>query len=202
MARLPAPGGRNRFEELHAGTPPWDIGRPQPAFAALAKQGEIRGRVLDVGCGTGEHTLMAAARGMTATGIDLDAGAVRAAERKACARGLAARFRQHDALRLAELGESFDTVLDSLCLHALSAADRGVYLDAVRRILDPGGRFFALCYSERQPAGSGVPHRRSRREIGSWFAEGWVLDRLEATMCAANPFPEGVAAWLVACTRT
>ncbi len=40
---------------------PWDIGRPQPAFARLADRGLLAGRVLDAGCGTGEHTLLAAA---------------------------------------------------------------------------------------------------------------------------------------------
>ena len=50
------------FDAAYSGTPPWDIGRPQPAFLALAEAGALRGRVLDVGCGTGEHTLMAAGR--------------------------------------------------------------------------------------------------------------------------------------------
>ena len=35
------------FDESYVATPPWDIGRPQPAFAALMEQGAIRGRVLD-----------------------------------------------------------------------------------------------------------------------------------------------------------
>jgi SAM-dependent methyltransferase len=52
------------FDALYAGTPPWDIGRPQPAFLALAEAGAVRGRVLDVGCGTGEHALMAAGSGL------------------------------------------------------------------------------------------------------------------------------------------
>src|SRR5215217_4972205 len=60
-----------RFSAMYeAGPPPWDIGRPQPAFLELAEQGALTGRVLDVGCGTGEHALMAAARGFDATGID------------------------------------------------------------------------------------------------------------------------------------
>lgn len=42
--------------------PPWDIGRPQPAFVRLADSGLLAGRVLDAGCGTGEHALLAAAR--------------------------------------------------------------------------------------------------------------------------------------------
>src|SRR5579871_93102 len=45
------------FDDSYLGTPPWDIGRPQPVFAALLDEGDIRGRVLDAGCGTGEHTL-------------------------------------------------------------------------------------------------------------------------------------------------
>ena len=50
------------FESVYMqGIPPWDIGRAQPAFAELAERGLLAGRVLDAGCGTGEHTLMAAA---------------------------------------------------------------------------------------------------------------------------------------------
>ncbi|WP_258053505.1 class I SAM-dependent methyltransferase [Streptomyces sp. Ru72] len=55
-----------RHEELYASPPPWDIGRPQPAFLALADAGLLHGRVLEVGCGTGEHTLMAARLGLEA----------------------------------------------------------------------------------------------------------------------------------------
>ncbi len=59
------------FEASYEGTPPWEIGRPQPAFAALAESGRLEGPLLDVGCGTGEHVLMAAALGLDATGIDI-----------------------------------------------------------------------------------------------------------------------------------
>jgi SAM-dependent methyltransferase len=45
------------FDAAYHGTPPWEIGRPQPALAELAEAGALRGRVLDVGCGTGEHAL-------------------------------------------------------------------------------------------------------------------------------------------------
>src|SRR4029453_19439352 len=61
------------FDLAYEGTPPWEIGRPQPALLALAEAGAIRGRILDVGCGTGEHALLAASLGLEATGIDLAA---------------------------------------------------------------------------------------------------------------------------------
>jgi SAM-dependent methyltransferase len=91
------------------GVPPWDIGRSQPAFAELAERGLVAGRVLDAGCGTGEHTLMAAALGLEATGFDVAATAIAIANTKARDRGLEARFLQLNALVLSSLGEQFDT---------------------------------------------------------------------------------------------
>jgi hypothetical protein len=46
---------REHFRSSYAGSPPWDIGKPQPAFQAAADK--VVGSVLDAGCGTGEHAL-------------------------------------------------------------------------------------------------------------------------------------------------
>jgi hypothetical protein len=35
------------FNDAYEGTPPWDIGRPQGAFRAIADAGALHGRVLD-----------------------------------------------------------------------------------------------------------------------------------------------------------
>ena len=78
------------FDQSYLGTPAWDIGRPQPLFAALFEEGAISGRVLDAGCGTGEHALMVAARGLDATGIDVSRNAIEIAMEKATERGIAA----------------------------------------------------------------------------------------------------------------
>ena len=49
------------FDAIYASEKPpaWDIGRPQAAFDRLAKAGDLIGSVLDPGCGTGEHALLA-----------------------------------------------------------------------------------------------------------------------------------------------
>src|SRR4029077_15845016 len=113
------------FDALYAaGTPAWDIGRPQPAFVELADRGRVVGRILDVGCGTGEHALMAAALGLDATGIDAAATALAAGRRKAGERGISARFVEWDALELPSLGERFDTVLDCGLFHVFEDDDR------------------------------------------------------------------------------
>ena len=55
------------FENIYAGPAPWDIGKPQPAFVAIADR--VAGPILDAGCGTGEHALFFAARGRQVVGI-------------------------------------------------------------------------------------------------------------------------------------
>jgi cyclopropane fatty-acyl-phospholipid synthase-like methyltransferase len=196
-------GRRLRPDELYVTRPPWDIGRPQPAFLWLVEHGAIRGRVLDVGCGTGEHVLMCAARGLQATGIDLATPALERARNKARERGLSARFLHHDVLRAAELGETFDTVLDCglYNIPRFTAADRAIYIENVGAVLVPGGRYFMLCFSDRQPGDQG-PRRVTRDEITTSFVDGWRLDSIEPATIEIITDPAGVRAWLVAATRT
>ena len=112
------------FDGSYAGTPPWDIGRPQPAFLELAEGDVLLGRVLDVGCGTGEHALMAARLGHEATGVDTAPTAISIAQGKARDRGLVARFLGWDALELFDLNEQFNTVLDCGLFHVFADDDR------------------------------------------------------------------------------
>ena len=189
-------------DDLYASPPPWDIGRPQPAFLSLAKAGAIQGRVLDVGCGTGEHVLMCAGLGLDATGVDLASRALRAAEKKARERGRTARFLPWDALQLADLRENFDTVLDCGLFHIFGGADRATYVDSLRAVIRPGGRYFMLCFSDRQPGEWGRVHKLARNEIEAAFAEGWRIDSIEPSTIDITTDPDGIRAWLVALTRT
>jgi cyclopropane fatty-acyl-phospholipid synthase-like methyltransferase len=196
------PASPQRPDDLYRTPPPWDIGRPQPAFLALADAGAIRSRVLDVGCGTGEHTLMAAGLGLDATGIDLASAALETAEQKARDRGRPARFLHQDARNLAEFGESFDTVLDCGLFHIFTGDDRAAFVDSLRSVLAGGGRYFMLCFSDQQPS-DGWPrvHRLAREEITAAFADGWRIDSIDAATIDITTDPDGIRAWLVALTR-
>jgi cyclopropane fatty-acyl-phospholipid synthase-like methyltransferase len=186
------------------GPPPWDIGRPQPAFLALAEAGTVRGRVLDAGCGTGEHVLMCAARGLDATGIDVSATALGLAEEKVRKRGggTPARFLHRDARQLAGMGESFDTVLDCGLFHALHGPDRAAYVAGLREVLVPGGRYLMMCISDREPGGFARVHGVARADVAAEFGDGgWQVDAIEPASMAVTTDPAGLRAWLVTVTR-
>lgn len=184
---------------MYAGTPPWDIGRPQPAFEALA--GDLRGRVLDIGCGTGEQALLAAKRGLQATGIDSSPAAIEIARRKARERGLNVRFLVHNALDLASLGEQFDTVLDMGLFHVFDDPSRVVYVQSLKSVTAPGARYFMMCFSEQQPGDFG-PRRVTQAEIRQSFGQGWKIDSIEPAKLETNLGPSEIIAWLARITRT
>jgi SAM-dependent methyltransferase len=186
-----------------AGTPPWDIGRPQPAFARLAEDGLLSGDVLDAGCGTGEHTLLAAAHGARAVGVDLAAPAIERARAKAAERGLAARFEVADALHLDALGLRFGTVIDSGLFHVFDDGQRAGYVTSLAGVLRPGGTCYLMCFSDRQPGQEG-PRRVSQEELRTAFRDGWAVEDIAAAEFSLVPgwFPVPSAhAWLATIRR-
>jgi 2-polyprenyl-3-methyl-5-hydroxy-6-metoxy-1,4-benzoquinol methylase len=175
---------RATFEDFYAGPAPWDIGRPQGQFVAIADR--VRSPVLDAGCGTGEHALFLASRGHRVVGIDFVEEAIRRARAKAAERGLAVQFLVKDATALADWGERFSSVIDWGLFHVFSDDDRLRYARGLARVLEPGGRLFLSCMSDEEPGNEG-PRRVSRQELYDTFADGWEVESVEPARCEIHP---------------
>ena len=183
------------------GRAPWDIGHPQPAFSSLASQGAFTGAVLDAGCGTGEHALLAASLGLTALGVDLAETALAIAREKAANRGLNAEFETADALHFESLGRKFQTVLDCGLLHTFNAVERPEYAASLASVTEPGSMLYILCFSDQ---GSDIgPHPVTELEIRTAFdsSAGWSVVTLSPNVIHTRFHPDGASAWLATIKR-
>lgn len=168
----------SRFDEFYrTTTPPWVIGEPQPAIIELERAGLISGTVLDVGCGTGEHTMLLTRLGYDVLGIDFAPEAVERARRNAADKDVNARFAVADAMNLPG-SPRYDTILDSALFHIFDDSDRPKYVASLHNATRPGGVVHVLALSD---AGRGFGPQVSGETIREAFAEGWELEELEPT---------------------
>lgn len=147
--------------------------------AAISK-GEA---ILDVGCGSGSLTLLAAARAGTegrVAGIDASPEMIEVARGKATKRGLAVDFTVAPIEALPFAGGEFDVVLSSLMLHHLPDDVKALGLKEVRRVLKPGGRLLAV-----DLAGAHGPLSRIMGLFGHKMPRDYA-ERLKSAMTSAG----------------
>ncbi|HEX2625446.1 MAG TPA: class I SAM-dependent methyltransferase [Candidatus Limnocylindrales bacterium] len=192
-------------DAYRGGRAPWDIGRPQPAIVRVAGAGELTGHVLDVGCGSGEHALLASTMGLQVTGVDVSRIAIERARAKARQRGLIAEFLVGNVLDLEDvdrLDPPFDTVIDVGCFHTFANADRPLYARSLAAVTEPGGVLHLLCFSELTPGTDG-PRRVTEAELRTTFSTDWRVQRVTADSFAVAGGWEGSepSAWLARIVR-
>ena len=190
------------WEDAYKTVPPWDVGRPQPAFVELVRIGELnRGKVLDVGCGTGENALYLAEKGFAVIGVDLTNRAIDAARAKAAERKLKVDFREGNALSLDFKDSVFDSVIDSGLFHTFPDDDRPVYAREIARVLAPRGKYFMLCFSDKEPTNWGGPRRVTREEIESTFSSFFKINYIREALFATRFHSNGGKAYLTSAIR-
>lgn len=166
------------FHSVYRETPPWDIGAAQPDLLALLDAHPAEGPVLDAGCGSGDHAVALARRGLQVLGMDVVQAPVEQARAKAAALppDVAARleFQVGDALRPTRLGRTFGAVVDSGFYHVFGQEDRDRLADEVAAVLRPGGRYYLLEFAVEFPMPN-TPRKVSEDELRARFSpeKGW-----------------------------
>ena len=166
------------------GITPWEgagQGGSEQLDALLDREQEGRstpyGRAVDLGCGSGAHTIDLAGRGWDALGVD---NVPRALERARARAGAdKARFVLGDVTRLAEAGvePGVELFLDIGCFHGLDDGARGRYADGVTALASPTATMLLLAFTRgRGP----LPRGATRADLGRWLP-GWdVVDQVAA----------------------
>lgn len=155
----------------------WELGRPAPPLASFLTASPLApqppGRVLVPGCGRGHEAALLAALGFAAIGLDISAAAL--AEARRChgeeregLRWLQADLLDPQGLELAGLGPaSCDGLVEHTCFCAIDPAQRDAYLEAVGRLLRPGGWLLGLFWCHDRAGGP--PYGSDAAELAERF---------------------------------
>ena len=91
-------------------------------------------------------------------------------------------------------------MLDSGLFHVFSDAERARFVAGLRDAVVPGGRYFMLAFSDRQPGTAG-PRRLREAEIRAAFGEGWHIEAIEPARMETTLPERAIEAWLATITR-
>jgi len=201
--RVPAP---EFFDEVYEGnSAPWIIGTPQPVIVEVERDGWIRGRVLDCGCGTGEHTIHLARLGYDVLGVDASRLAVERATANAARQGVEARFQVADALNLTARSE-YDTIVDSALFHIFDDIGRARYTESLYGACREGALVHLLGLSDAGPKiGPQINDTVIRTAFASRPTSRWEIEDLRPSSyrCVLGPEREltDQPAWLARIRR-
>ena len=146
---------REQMERIYGEIPPenipWNLSAPPALLTGAVETGQIKPcRTLDLGCGVGNYAVWLALQGFDVTGIDFSRHAINHAIDLAARKGVSCRFVVADLLGdLKEFHAGFELAYDWEVLHHIFPEDRECYLLNVHNVLRPHGKYFSLCFSEK-----------------------------------------------------
>jgi SAM-dependent methyltransferase len=172
------------FNAVYQDIPPWDIGAPQPAMAALLDKYPATGPILDLGCGSGDLSIYLAKLGYQVLGIDFVEKAI--ANCRERAGSLPAQvthfldFQVADALKPSLLRRRFGAVVDSGFFHLFDTGQCDRLIVEVAQILLPGGHYYMHEFNIEFPM-SNMPRKIDAQELQARFTpgNGWQIREIQ-----------------------
>lgn len=170
----------------------WHSEEPAKLLKDAVSQRETPGRALDIGCGAGTFSIYLAKQGYEVTGLDFIPKALDMARRRADSEGVQINWVMADLLEWTSPHE-FDLVLDSGCLHNISAGNLARYKERLLGWLAPGSDFVLAHFGKKhtfdwRPVG---PKRRTREQLIGLFSPEMREKAYEQELMTGIPFPIG-----------
>lgn len=162
---------------------PWNIETPPDALVELVESGKVKPcKTIDFGCGAGNYAIYLASIGFDVTGIDISPSAIKIAKENAKKKRVKCNFLVADVLGDSdEIKQSFDFAYDWELLHHTYPEKRKKYVENVYRILNTGGNYLSVCFSEKdfQFGGSGKYRETQLGTILYFSSEDELRDLFE-----------------------
>ena len=93
-----------------------------------------------------------------------------------------------------------NSVFDSGPFHLWSDKERVEFVNNLGAVLVPGGRYFMLCFNEREMRDG--PRRDTKAQIRDTFRDGWTINDIRGTKFATLIHEGGASAWLATISRS
>jgi SAM-dependent methyltransferase len=139
---------------------PWNIETPPDALVRLVESGKVPPcEVIDLGCGAGNYAIYLAHKGFNVTGVDISPTAIKFAKENAKKKKVKCNFLVADVVDdlMNVVKKTFDFAYDWEVLHHIFPEKRKKFVQNVYGVLNPGGKYFSVCFNEKdmQFGGSG-----------------------------------------------
>lgn len=170
---------------------PWDTGRPACSLMQLFSSWPVfKGKILEVGCGTGTNAVWMAKQGCQVTGMDISSGAVAAARQRAEEQGADCTFVEADFLASELEPDQFAFLFDRGCFHGMNEEQRGQFAKQAAVCLERGGLWFSLIGNSDQPSQGQGPPRLTAAQICASVEPFFEILSLESFLLdSKNPEP-------------
>ena len=140
--------GKAFFSAVYQSEVPWEIGTIQPELKALLTAYPPQGKVLDVGCGSGDTSIAIGLLGYEVLGIDFAETAIEQAYEKLRRlenpEALNTRFICGNGLRPSDCGKDLGAIIDSGFMHLFDDKELKHYFADIYDALIVGGRVYLL----------------------------------------------------------
>jgi len=184
-AILTVPRASVEMDEIYRNTPleeiPWNSEAPPEALIELIKSGKVQPcKTIDLGCGAGNYAIYLASLGFEVTGIDISPAAIKLAQEQAEKKGVKCNFVVADVLgEFEQVTRTFEFAYDWELLHHIFPVRRRKYVENVHGLLGSRGKYFSVCFSEKDTAFGGAgKYRKTPLGTVLYFSSEDELRRL------------------------